>query len=109
MNRQFQFRGFQGRGVQLGGWRAIVAMALAGALGVALLLTLGLLLLVLVPVFLVLGFAARWWLGRELKKQMARRPAPSSPGAVALEGDYEVVEVERVMRTDRTGRGWGPK
>jgi hypothetical protein len=82
------------------GWREMLALAVAVTVVLALVLVFGLLFLLLLPVVLVAGLIARWWLGRELRKE-ARRG-----GTGTIEAEYEVVEVERI---EPPGRGWGSR
>lgn len=86
------------RAVALSGWRAWLALAVGATLVVALMLVFGLLFLVLLPVFLVLGVVARWWLRRELR----RAGPPDAARPPLIEGSYDVVEPP-------PGRGWGPR
>ena len=101
MQRQFAFRTIDLRPQRAGGWRMWLGLALTGAAAAALLLTFGLILLILLPVFLVAALLGRWWLGRQLKKAAQARGA--APAGV-IEGHYEVVEPEVPA-----GRGWGPR
>jgi uncharacterized membrane protein len=86
------------RAVALSGWRAWLALAVGATVIVALMLVFSLLFVVLLPVFLVLGLVARWWLGRELR----RAGAPAADRPPLIEGTYDVVEPP-------PGRGWGPR
>ena len=106
MQRQFAFRTVDLRLQRAGGWRVWLGMALAGAAAAALLLTFGIILLVLLPVFLVAAALGRWWLGRELKKAAQARSAQtrSTSPADVIEGHYEVIEP-----APRPGQGWGPR
>jgi hypothetical protein len=83
------------------GWREVLALAVAVTVVLALVLVFGLILLLLLPVVLVGGLIARWWLGRELKKA-----GRAGAGARVIETEYEVVEVEKI---EPPGRGWGPR
>jgi hypothetical protein len=83
------------------GWREMLALAAAVTLVLALVLVFGLLFLLLLPVVLVAGLIARWWLGRELRKEAQGRARKGT-----IEAEYEVVEVERI---EPPGRGWGSR
>jgi membrane protein implicated in regulation of membrane protease activity len=100
MNRRFAYRTIDLRPLGAGGWRLWLGMAVGATVAVALLLTFGLIFLLLLPVFAVLGVIGRWWLGRELRK--AARQTPRGPAVI--EGQYEIVEAETPV-----GRGWGPR
>jgi hypothetical protein len=97
MHRQ----GFQQIEIRPLGWRGMLALALGVTAAVALVLTFGLIFLLLLPVVLVAGLVARWWLGRELRKGARGRD-----GRKVIEAEYEVVEVEEI---EAPGRGWGPR
>lgn len=100
MERRFAHRTVNASALRLSGWRAWLALALAATAAAALLLTFGLIFLILLPVFLVLGLIGRWWLGRELRRAaQARRSQPE-----VIEGAYEVVEPPA-----RPGQGWGSR
>lgn len=86
------------RAVALSGWRAWLALAVGATVVVALMLVFSLLFVALLPVFLVLGLVARWWLRRELRR--AGPPVADRPPVI--EGTYDVVEAP-------SGRGWGPR
>jgi membrane protein implicated in regulation of membrane protease activity len=98
MHRRFAYRQIDVGALRPGGWRAWAALAVAATAAVALLLTFGLIFIILLPVFLVLGLIGRWWLGRELRK--AAQAGRSRPEII--EGSYEIVEPPA-----QPGRGWG--
>jgi membrane protein implicated in regulation of membrane protease activity len=100
MQRQFAFRTMNLRPQRAGGWRMWLGLAFTGAAATALLLTFGIILLMLLPIFLVVALIGRWWLGRELKKAAQAR---GGPPAGVIEGQYIVIE------PDSPGRGWGPR
>jgi uncharacterized membrane protein len=82
------------------GWREVLALAVAVTVVLALVLVFGLLFLLLLPVVLVAGLIARWWLGRELRKESRRAEQGT------IEAEYEEIEIERI---EPPGRGWGPR
>jgi hypothetical protein len=83
------------------GWRGMLGLGIAVTTAVALILTFGLIFLLLLPVILVAGLVARWWLGREL-----RRAARDGHDRAVIEAEYEVVEAEAL----EPPRGsWGPR
>jgi membrane protein implicated in regulation of membrane protease activity len=100
MDRRHAFRTIDLRALGAGGWRLWLGVALAATAAVALLLTFGLLFLILLPVFAVLGIIGRWWLGRQLKKAGAASPRQRE----VIEGSFEVIEKDAPV-----GQGWGPR
>jgi hypothetical protein len=83
--------------VHLLSWRGILALAIGGALVIATLVAAAGLFVLLLPLFLIIGFVGRFMLGRKPKEPAARpehRPV--------LEGHYEIVEPEE----ERRARGW---
>jgi membrane protein implicated in regulation of membrane protease activity len=100
MDRRHAYRTIDLRTLGAGGWRLWLGVALAGTAAAALLLTFGLLFLILLPVFAILGIVGRWWLGRKLKKAAGQAPRRRE----VIEGSYEVLE-----RDAPVGQGWGPK
>jgi hypothetical protein len=83
------------------GWRGIAALAVGTALLVATFLAAAGLFLILLPIFLVAGLVARFFLGR--KRQAPQHYRPESPSVI--EGRYEVVSEPEPT----PGRGWGPR
>jgi hypothetical protein len=90
MDQFERYRATQFRQIRLGGWRAVLLMAVAGAVALALVTIFGLLFLITLPILVVAGFIARWLLLREIKR-VARERRSRAPGGV-IETDYEVVE-----------------
>ncbi len=98
MQQRYHHDRLAARAVALSGWRAWLALAVGATVIVALMLVFSLLFIILLPVFLVLGLVARWWLQRELR----RTGAPGADRPPLIEGTYDVVEPP-------PGRGWGPR
>ena len=90
MDKRFARNGFEFRSIRLQPWKVWALAIVGGVLAVTVMAALAGLMLVLVPIFLVAGLAARLLLGAG-RNPMASRPAEPRPDVI--EGRYEVVEV----------------
>lgn len=90
MNERFGRGGFELRMVRLQPWKIWALAIVGGAVALVVAAALAGLMLILVPVFLLAGVAAKLLLGRSLRRA---RPGASRPDLI--EGRYEVVEVRQ--------------
>ena len=89
MDKRFA-RGFEFRSFGVQPWKVWALAIVGGVLAVTVMAALAGLMLILVPVFLVAGLAARLLLGQG-RRRAATRPDMARPDVI--EGRYEVVEV----------------
>ena len=89
MQQDFRRLGFDVRTVRLQPWKVWLLAGVGGALALTLAVVMAGLFLILVPVVLVAGFAARL-----LLRGAAVPPAPARPSGrpEVIEGRYEVIE-----------------
>jgi hypothetical protein len=92
MDERFRRAGFDTRLIRLQPWKVWALAAVGGALALAVTVAMAGLFLILLPILLVAGFAARLLLGSG-KARPAPRQQPGRPDVI--EGHYEVVEVRR--------------
>ena len=98
MDDRFARPGIQFRAVRLQPWKVWALAAVGGLVAVAVIAALAGLFLILVPVFLVAGLAARLLLG--MRSQPARpRRQPGAPDVI--EGRYEIVGVSSAKDVHR--------
>lgn len=93
MNERFP-RGFDPRMVRLQPWKVWALAAVGGAVALAVMVALAGVMLIVVPVILIAGLAAKLLLGSSVR----RRPGPApTPGVI--EGRFEVVDADRRGRS----------
>ncbi|MFO1074306.1 MAG: hypothetical protein U1E17_16810 [Geminicoccaceae bacterium] len=97
MDKRFARNGFEFRSFGLQPWKVWALAIVGGAVLVTAMVALAGLMLVLVPVVLLAGLAARLLLGSG-RGPMAARRAPQRPDVI--EGRYEVVEVGPTSRAN---------